>query len=607
MKRKFSKRPAKPQIEAVADFDSEDFQDIDKYLQEEHESDLDQDLEDLYQNFPQSDLVDQELLELDQQAFSEEDHQDVGKREFVSASCRAENAPSESEESDESEEESPSLSFTLLQIQALEQRLLNGPFTLNPIKKGLAFLQAYLEQPGGSFEVVVAGQQGDESLLQRLVIFLFQSAPAALEKYLEMKEGVNWWEQRLPFSHPKWKACSKVLKVLFEGLEKLISELTDSSSLLFLLCVIQPSLVFLRAFSGAFSNFSKSIIGIWSRVEARACAADEKIKVAALLILRKISLCSKVQLERLLKGMYLKFAAASKSVTPHNICTVNFLMNSMMEIYCLDAKLAYHYAFLFIRQLALSVRALVSPSAKERLDKSVVKRVFSWQFLFCMKFWCKFLAVSSKKCVAGQETLALLVYPVVQISMAVLNLTLKTKQQYFPFFLAIIRQLNELAIGVENTFIPTASFVLSMIETMNNNHSLVKSASLKPFDLSTVYKVSKAWINTRLYFDLLLEECSAALLESFAVKCVAENVQGFQEYSTIVISRLKRIVKQAKNPKVSQHIEQVICVLRQNQEYLASKKEEHDHHDDAPLVVFWANYKKTMDLKKKMAADEIVK
>jgi len=54
-----------------------------------------------------------------------------------------------------------------------------------------------------------------------------------------------------------------------------------------------------------------------------------------------------------------------------------------------------------------------------------------------------------------------------------------------------------------------------------------------------------------------------------------------------------------------QHIEQIICVLRQNQEYLAAKKG-HDG-DSAPLVVFWANYKKTMDLKKKMAADEIAK
>ena len=596
MKRKFSKRQSKPKLEVVEDFETEDFQDIDKYLQEDHESDLDQDLEDLYQNFPQSDLVDQELLQLDQH--SEED-EDVGKREFVSASCRAEASSGDSsDEGDSNSALPPSLAFSIAQIEALEKRLLTAPtFSLKPIKKALLFFQSYLDQPG---EGLSTASEGEESSLQKLIVFLFHTAPLELAKHLQMKEG-NWWEQKLPTAHSDWKACSKVLKGLFEGLLRLLGELTASSSLLFLLSVIQPSLVFLRGFGGDFSAFSKIIIDIWSRIEARSTASDEKVKVAALLILRKICLCSRTQLERMLKGMYLKFAAASKSITPHNISTVNFLLNSMLEIYRLDHALSYHYAFLFIRQLALSVRALVSPSAKERLDKGVVKRVFSWQFLYCIKFWCKFLAVA---CKGGDQNLKLLVYPVVQICMAVLTLSLKTKQQYFPFFLAIIRQLNELSIGVESTFIPTASFVLTMIESMNNNHSLSKAASLKPFDLSTVYKVSKAWVNTRLYFDLLLEECSAALLESFACKCVAENEAGFREYSNIVISRLKKIVKEAKNPKVSQHIDEVICVLRQNAEHLDLKEKK---GGDVPLVVFWANYKKTMDLKKKMAAEEIGK
>ncbi len=39
------------------DFDT-DFQIIDKYLQENQKSDPDQDIEDLYQKFPQTDLLD---------------------------------------------------------------------------------------------------------------------------------------------------------------------------------------------------------------------------------------------------------------------------------------------------------------------------------------------------------------------------------------------------------------------------------------------------------------------------------------------------------------------------------------------------------------------
>ena len=208
-----------------------------------------------------------------------------------------------------------------------------------------------------------------------------------------------------------------------------------------------------------------------------------------------------------------------------------------------------------------------------------VKKVLSWQFLYCLKFWSKVVSqpifqqqidLTSNPSSNTQDIIGQLVYPVVQICLCVLNVVQKTKQQYFPFFIHIIRLLNEIAIR-RNVFVSTFNYAYSNIEMMNSNHALTKSDNLKPIDLSTTFKVSKAFINSRLYFDLLLEECSAVILEGMSVGCISE-VLGFIEYGEIIRNKLAKCIKKSKNPKFSKFLGELVEVIKENQSFIQEKR-----------------------------------
>ena len=153
----------------------------------------------------------------------------------------------------------------------------------------------------------------------------------------------------------------------------------------------------------------------------------------------------------------------------------------MIEIYLLDRNVSYHNAYLFIRQLALHVRCLYSThNQNESLQnhtsrgsdgaKAQLKKIFSWQFIYCVKFWVKLLIAGnqhghSSGSTQGEDPFKLLIYPVVQTIIGVFSAVKQPTQKYFPFYLICIRMLNELSEGTD-TFIPTCSYILQVFDTL---------------------------------------------------------------------------------------------------------------------------------------------
>lgn len=70
--------------------------------------------------------------------------------------------------------------------------------------------------------------------------------------------------------------------------------------------------------------------------------------------------------------MYVKYIENSKFVSFTTLPGINFMRQSLAEIYLLDSNLAYNHAFLYIRQLAIHLRNAVTLKRKVMYKINVI-------------------------------------------------------------------------------------------------------------------------------------------------------------------------------------------------------------------------------------------
>ena len=96
---------------------------------------------------------------------------------------------------------------------------------------------------------------------------------------------------------------------------------------------------------------------------------------------------------------------------------VTFLSNCVVELYGLDMAAAYQHAFVYIRQLAITLR-----SALTRRNKEAYQAVYNWQFVHSIRVWARMLGTYCRRSrPAGSpdstSPLMPLVYPLIQIAL----------------------------------------------------------------------------------------------------------------------------------------------------------------------------------------------
>jgi len=62
----------------------------------------------------------------------------------------------------------------------------------------------------------------------------------------------------------------------------------------------------------------------------------------------------------LFQTMYVKYVQNAKFVSVNTLPGINFMRQSLVEIYLLNHNLSYNHAFLYIRQLAIQLRNAVT-------------------------------------------------------------------------------------------------------------------------------------------------------------------------------------------------------------------------------------------------------
>lgn len=64
--------------------------------------------------------------------------------------------------------------------------------------------------------------------------------------------------------------------------------------------------------------------------------------------------------------MHLSYVRNTKFVSPNSLPGINFMRQSLCEMFALDNTISYHMVFLYIRQLAIHLRSAITLKKKVR-------------------------------------------------------------------------------------------------------------------------------------------------------------------------------------------------------------------------------------------------
>lgn len=303
------------------------------------------------------------------------------------------------------------------------------------------------------------------------------------------------------------------------------------------------------------------------------------------------------------KNTYLTLLRNAKSTTAHTLPSINLMKNSASELFCSDHATAYQHAFGYIRQLAVHLRNSMKVKTKVKHFKFLTsinlmciagqdafKQVYNWQYAHSVDFWSLVLA---KACSADAEgslreesELRALIYPLTQVAVGsikcVFSLGSSTKwvltsfdrlissSRSFPFHLTILRSLVHLARHTR-TYIPLVPYLLPIITSTLSPLAKPKTSTLKPLDLETQIRAPSAYVRTRVYNNVVLEEAVYVLAEWAS----APHVQGsiaFPELIVPLLASLRRSLKKAAGGKEAGIVRGLVERLEEGSKWIAERR-----------------------------------
>eukprot|EP01038_Epipyxis_sp_PR26KG_P006502 gene6502-8939_t len=378
--------------------------------------------------------------------------------------------------------------------------------------------------------------------------------------------------------HPKWKKMQHAILSFFKSILFTLNSLSNNYNIqqqhevsVFLIDSLESYIPFLAALPRLSKGVLKILLTIWSysdnapqtnETQNNNISAGESesiiVRGRAFLRIRQMAIILPGSVaEECFRSIYLKYAKQVKLYNEQLSSSLNFMIQSIIELYKTDTALAYQQSFLFIRQLALLLRTAFLKKTQESF-----RNLVSWQYLHCIKLFTHLLSsIPSQK-----DGLGALTFPLVQIIFGLFNLT--PSSYYIPFKFHLINYLHILAANCQ-VFIPTSARIIELLEHSDLLSKPTPSTATPP-NLNYLIKLPSDSITKVVFRDAIIQYGISLLRHDLEI--YRYNV-GCPEYYYLTIRKLKSIIKATKLSKWKDQYRNLVGLYEQYSNYAKTTRE----------------------------------
>lgn len=299
-----------------------------------------------------------------------------------------------------------------------------------------------------------------------------------------------------------WKKMVGPIKLYLTSLITVLNSVANDSLTSSLLRHFLNLIPFISSYTHLVKRFLNKVTSLWSSERS------EKIRILSFLfilrlmkrddqkIIEKEQKKSKSQedasgekssqLDTTLRKMYLSFAKNCRLTNVETWPFINFMKQSLIELYSLDQGICYRQTFVFLRQTAITLRNAMSNTSVDGQ-----KTVYNWAFVHSLCLWSQLLTT-----LHPSSVLKPLIYPLVQVTIGTIQLS--TSGQHIPVKFHLIRALIHITKETD-IFIPIAHLLTDSLDVIDYSSSRSsrkiekqkKSEARKNVDLASMIKISK--------------------------------------------------------------------------------------------------------------------
>lgn len=275
---------------------------------------------------------------------------------------------------------------------------------------------------------------------------------------------------------------------------------------------------------------------------ASAPATDGGVTVRALTFLRLRQCAVELPypiLDTVIKGVYLAYVRLSKKFAgaEGRLPMARLMAAAVVEVASLDMAAAYQHGFVYMRQLALHLRAALTAKSP-----AAVTTVLSWPFLAALRAWTAVMVAHGS---SDSSPLWQLVYPLAQLCLGVLQLT-RTIHRYYYLRLHVLACLTELSLRC-GVYLPLGTHLLDVVQAPHfvsgSGKAPKASGGGKPPAFSTTLRLADGALSHKAVLDHTVTTTFALLSRWLLGQ--GDSV-AYPEVTTPLVVRLKKWVKAAR-------------------------------------------------------------
>jgi len=490
------------------------------------------------------------------------------------------------EEDDDSDDDSRKIVLTPTLFKAMKVAVFE--------KKSLGGLRKHIQAFRSACHLG-QDQDGDDSRKARAFVFRIKNSDVfndLMISSVEQMAGIfshhlKWRStasQSLPSSSAKWERLRPAVSSFCGNLMHFLSQLMDEEMKLFILQSLQPYIPFLAALPKLHRRLIKVLLKAWGAANEASVA----VRLAAFLRLRQLAILAPVGshvVDNCLKGIYLTHIRNSKFVNEASAPGVAMRRNCVVEMFMQRPQASYQHVFVYIRQLAISLRlALAKPSQES------VRTVYNWQFLESLRTWTQLLCTATTTSPTAASVLQPLVYPLVQIIRG--TATLQPTASYVPMRLHCFVLINDLSAATD-VYVPAVPMLLALLGSAplrQRTKGRRKTKMIKPPLLDLVLRFQKASLDAGVVQDQVVLRTLALLTDYFQIHRYSI---AFPELLFPAGVQLRQFMKTCKNPLWRQAVRQLLTDSKKWSEVVKNQRADVDFGpgDTAQVARFMASQK----------------